>query len=554
MELKAITKWCIMYIIFFSIFYYLFRYKWNIIASTTYFIGKNIFRIKALRGCQDYAGMKFDLIPSHFKYLPVQDLDISKNELFSLDENIFFMMKHSLKKINLSDNNFTKIPEVIMKMKNLEQLNMKNNKIEKFPWDTHYLTNIRILDLSHNKLSFYFYSDSDDFYELRNLVELSLNNNEIESIPDSVYSLKKLKYLYLDSNKIIKISEKIKNLKELSTLSVSKNKISYFPNEIYELTKLENFKIDNNPLESLPKNITNLKNTTITINQNKSHLVPTNIKTNIVEDILVESEKKKKNNSDLSSLSSEIRSSSTKDSERDLTKKVKKRIKEFRMKTKLQNYRNNNLIYNPPPINPLFFRQDGNNNPPIPRRYGLYDIYNDVENVHNTNIQASVRTSIENIMKDEIDDYDYIDEVIKSEYLSNEAKIILIVANENSMYATQNFTFGQLLKYVLKRITTHENKEDLFKILNDEMIRVKNLCFTGKLSALVSVLDGYCDDVKINIDKKDQIGTWVSLIRNKLIEEHGENYSIDEFKEKATKKLEENNVEKEVIDEWIINL
>ena len=71
-------------------------------------------------------------------------------------------------------------------------------------------------------------------------------------------------------------------------------------------------------------------------------------------------------------------------------------------------------------------------------------------------------------------------------------------------------------------------------------------CFTGRISRLVNVLNGYYDDVNIKISDNAQIGTIITIIK--------QNYNgndVDELKELLRKELKERNIDEKVIEEWV---
>ena len=74
-------------------------------------------------------------------------------------------------------------------------------------------------------------------------------------------------------------------------------------------------------------------------------------------------------------------------------------------------------------------------------------------------------------------------------------------------------------------------------------------CFTGRMSRLVNCLNGFDDNIKINISMNEQIGNIIILIKNKLILEN--NYNLETHKSLVKNILLERDYELNVIEEWL---
>jgi hypothetical protein len=76
-------------------------------------------------------------------------------------------------------------------------------------------------------------------------------------------------------------------------------------------------------------------------------------------------------------------------------------------------------------------------------------------------------------------------------------------------------------------------------------------CFTGRISRLVNVLNGYYDDIKIEIAENEQIGTIIGIIVQNYIKENGENYDAEKLKDIVKKELIDRNLDEKTISQWL---
>ena len=77
--------------------------------------------------------------------------------------------------------------------------------------------------------------------------------------------------------------------------------------------------------------------------------------------------------------------------------------------------------------------------------------------------------------------------------------------------------------------------------MNKEMNDSLCMCFTGKISRLVNSLNGYCEDVKIQISKNERIGNIISYLMKM--------YQEEELRQKIREKLIDEN--EEDVEEWL---
>ena len=117
------------------------------------------------------------------------------------------------------------------------------------------------------------------------------------------------------------------------------------------------------------------------------------------------------------------------------------------------------------------------------------------------------------------------------------------------IHSTFNITFKELLDYVWARIMKHQNQNEILKILEQEIHDSKDKCFTGKITRLVNCLNGFYDDISVNISEKEQIGNIIVSIKNRL-NPHNPNF-IEIWKEQVAKELRERSYNEDEIKIWI---
>lgn len=124
----------------------------------------------------------------------VKVLDLSKRNLTKVDMSVFD--KTSLEELNVSFNNLTDaLPSQIGKLKKLKVLNVSNNQMTGVPAEVGQLTNLEVLDLSNNQLT----GLPNELANLKNLKTLNLSGNQYSeqdlqgirnSLPNVNYILK----------------------------------------------------------------------------------------------------------------------------------------------------------------------------------------------------------------------------------------------------------------------------------------------------------------------------------------------------------------------------
>jgi hypothetical protein len=76
---------------------------------------------------------------------------------------------------------------------------------------------------------------------------------------------------------------------------------------------------------------------------------------------------------------------------------------------------------------------------------------------------------------------------------------------DNTIHSVHGMTFGELLGRVYCIIKDHEHRDALMDILNDELQASRTVCFTGRFSRVVNVLNGFVEGVHIGISPREQL-------------------------------------------------
>ena len=121
-------------------------------------------------------------------------------------------------------------------------------------------------------------------------------------------------------------------------------------------------------------------------------------------------------------------------------------------------------------------------------------IHQDSQNVHNRQIQQCIKDSLNKIINAGPPKYQCLDEVrnviVNDSILSAQCKTQLIeYALDNSEHTGLGITFCEALQYVFTRIdddVNKESKDEIKRILNQEMTDALCMCFTGRISRLLN--------------------------------------------------------------------
>jgi Leucine-rich repeat (LRR) protein len=416
----------------------------------------------------------------------------------------------NLKQLLLLNNDLDTIPKEISNLVNLEILYFENENLTEFPKEIGSLINLKALILRNSKSL----KLSNEIYNLTNLEDLELSNNNLTELPKEICNFIKLKSLRLHNNKLTTLPNEIGNLINLESLDINDNNLRIIPNEIGNLTKLTSLNASNNNLTSIPVEIGKLINLdTLYFSHNNLTTLPDEIG-NLI---------------DLTYLFL------------DVNKLTTIPITITNIESLALYYSNNPIEYIPPQVVRY-----------LNRNKTTQQIYNDNQSVHNYYIQEGIKKSINYIMSIKpiykLNNLNNI--IINNTFINNDAKTILFeYINCQDVHSVLNVTFAELLINVLSFIDQHISKKEIYKVLEQEMNDAICKCFTGRMSRLINCLNGFDDNIVINISDNDQIGNIIILIKERLITEN--TYTVELHKDIVIKELYDRGYTKDVIDEWI---
>jgi len=177
---------------------------------------------------------------------------------------------------------------------------------------------------------------------------------------------------------------------------------------------------------------------------------------------------------------------------------------------------------------------------------GNNKVYSDGQNIHNSSIQKSFRNSLGNLLKDKntLSLEECKKHVIECSELEEQVKRELLNycddVTEHSVYLVK---FDEIFQYVVSRIVGHSESIEMFKILNEEIKDTICKCFTGRMTRLVNVLNGFYDDISIQIGSNEQISNIIIMLK--------ERYEGDELVKQVRLEMEEREYDNETTNEWL---
>ena len=154
---------------------------------------------------------------------------------------------------------------------------------------------------------------------------------------------------------------------------------------------------------------------------------------------------------------------------------------------------------------------------------GHKNIYSDSQNVHDSTVNKSVISACVGLLK-KFPPTPYVGEDLEN--INKHANVITIeevidrIEIDTSIFGKEKtFTLQDVFCSVIVFIKKHEEQEELWRRLAEEMEAMHRYCTTGHLSRLVNVLQGFTDDeeLQIRISSESQMKAVVTHELNKAL-------------------------------------
>uniref|UniRef100_A0A8C3LNQ0 Leucine rich repeat containing 7 n=1 Tax=Chrysolophus pictus TaxID=9089 RepID=A0A8C3LNQ0_CHRPC len=199
-------------------------------------------------------------------------LELRENHLKTLPKSMHKLTQ--LERLDLGNNEFSELPEVLEQIQNLKELWMDNNSLQILPGSIGKLKQLVYLDMSKNRIE----TVDLDISGCEGLEDLLLSSNMLQQLPDSIGLLKRLTTLKVDDNQLTILPNAIGNLSLLEEFDCSCNELESLPSTIGYLHNLRTLAVDENFLPELPREIGSCKNVTVmSLRSNKLEFLPDEI-------------------------------------------------------------------------------------------------------------------------------------------------------------------------------------------------------------------------------------------------------------------------------------
>jgi Leucine-rich repeat (LRR) protein len=388
----------------------------------------------------------------------------------------------------------------------------------------------------------------NDIYEIqnpKNVKELDLSRNELTHLDKNIFkNLTQLQKLSLDKNNLTNLDKELfSNNIQLQTLSLWENNLTHLDKDLFKYnTQLQYLYLDRNNLTHLDKDLFKYNTQLQTLSLWENNL--TNLDKDLfkyntqLQDLWLDNNNLKHLDKELFKYNTQLQKLYL--SENNLTE-LPSSITRCRNLT-FFNYRNNEIDYIPPHIRRFLntIRQQTNH----------LQVYNDSQNVHNHSIQESIKTSLENILNipKTINKDSLIQNLLESNMNQKSIQLLLEYCQDTSVHSILNITFEETLFHILEYINLElkQDKNEIYSILETEILDSECKCFTGRISRLINCLNGFTSLVKVEIPENMEISNIIVMIKNNY-----KGNDENELKKLIKEELEERNYSNDKIKEYI---
>ncbi len=188
----------------------------------------------------DASNLRLEDVPNYVYKMPnLQSLDLSKNFILEIDENIGNLYK--LSELNLNNNSLQTLPNTLQQNRFIEHLYLNNNQFNSLPESIYGLSFLQGLQVHNNQLQ------ALQPFDSKVLKLLDVSKNQLKALP-SLTDQEELTELNAANNQLAEFPSALPS--NLEVLDLSFNNISQLPDDLSPFTHLKKLNLQGNPIST----------------------------------------------------------------------------------------------------------------------------------------------------------------------------------------------------------------------------------------------------------------------------------------------------------------
>jgi hypothetical protein len=127
-------------------------------------------------------------------------------------------------------------------------------------------------------------------------------------------------------------------------------------------------------------------------------------------------------------------------------------------------------------------------------------------------------------------------------------------AKESTVHSEHCMTYGELISLIWGVSRDHQHREEILKVLKQEVVDSRWVCFTGRFTRALNALSGFVEGVTVEISANEQLSNRIIQALRKMDKETPEPDSMerDVARRKAVSDiLEEYDMPSDERDKWL---
>lgn len=197
----------------------------------------------------------FELSGEHWKEFPDELKEQTHLKEWHINNTLiqiiptYIELFQAMRILDLPQNQISRLPVEIGRLKNLKELNVSFNRLKSIPLELGDCEKLEKLDCSGNL------ELTELPFELSNLKQVTfvdISANKFSSVPICVLRMSNLQWLDISNNNLNDLPQDIDRLEELQTFLLYKNKLTYLPYALLNLRKLTLMVVSGDHLVELP--------------------------------------------------------------------------------------------------------------------------------------------------------------------------------------------------------------------------------------------------------------------------------------------------------------